>query len=146
MHARSLQFLSWVFVASVLCGESAGVAKEEPDFVRITPAEVRWRNIPDGHGAQQTILLGDPEKPGIYVADQGNSASLWLLSWLGDNNPVVRERRLLEAVPYQVNWAFTFVDPIYSYWCHFRCFSIPKEWANLLGRTGFVVNHTWSNA
>jgi CubicO group peptidase (beta-lactamase class C family) len=35
--------------------------------VRITPAEVRWRDIPDSHGAQQAILLGDPEKPGMYV-------------------------------------------------------------------------------
>jgi hypothetical protein len=67
MHARVLQFLSWGFVASVLCSGSAGVAKEEPDFVRIAPAEVRWRDIPDSHGAQQAILLGDPEKPGIYV-------------------------------------------------------------------------------
>ena len=67
MHSRGLQFLSWVFVVSVVCGGSAGIAKEEPDFVRITPTEVRWRDIPDSHGAQQAILLGDPEKPGIYV-------------------------------------------------------------------------------
>jgi quercetin dioxygenase-like cupin family protein len=43
------------------------MAKEEAAFVRITPAEVQWRDIPDGHGAQQALLLGDPEKPGIYV-------------------------------------------------------------------------------
>jgi hypothetical protein len=45
----------------------SGVAKDNPDFVRITPADVHWRDIPGGHGAQQAILLGDPDKPGIYV-------------------------------------------------------------------------------
>ena len=34
----------------------------------MTPAEVRWHDIPGGLGAQQAILQGDPDKPGIYVA------------------------------------------------------------------------------
>ena len=67
VRVYSLRFFTGVAVVSVLCGGSAGVAKEEPDFVRITPAEVRWRDIPDSHGARQAILLGDPEKPGMYV-------------------------------------------------------------------------------
>jgi len=67
MHAHSLRFLALVVVVSLLCGGSAGVAKEDPGFVRITPAEVQWRDIPDSHGVQQAILLGDPEKPGMYV-------------------------------------------------------------------------------
>src|SRR6202167_105621 len=44
-----------------------GVAKDSPDFVRITPADVQWQDIPGGHGAQQATLLGDPDNPGIYV-------------------------------------------------------------------------------
>ncbi|HEY4970170.1 MAG TPA: hypothetical protein VII35_09710, partial [Steroidobacteraceae bacterium] len=31
-------------------------------------------------------------------ADQGDVASLWLLSWLGPDNPVIRQSKLLEAV------------------------------------------------
>jgi hypothetical protein len=31
-------------------------------------------------------------------ADQGDHASLWLLSWLGPDNPVIRQSKLLEAV------------------------------------------------
>jgi quercetin dioxygenase-like cupin family protein len=54
-------------LAGVVVSGSVGAAKDEPAFVRITPAEVRWRDIPDSHGAQQAVLLGDPEKPGIYV-------------------------------------------------------------------------------
>jgi hypothetical protein len=64
MHAHGLRISVWVVVVSVICGGSAGVAKEEPAFVRVTPAEVQWRDIPDSHGAQQAVLLGDPQKPG----------------------------------------------------------------------------------
>jgi quercetin dioxygenase-like cupin family protein len=67
MGAHGPRFFAWVAVASVLCGGPAGVANEEPPFVRVTPTEVQWRDIPNSHGAQQAILLGDPEKPGIYV-------------------------------------------------------------------------------
>ncbi len=68
MYLQARWGMSWVVVAvGALCGGSAGVAKEEAAFVRITPAEVRWQDIPDSHGVQQAILLGDPEKPGIYV-------------------------------------------------------------------------------
>jgi quercetin dioxygenase-like cupin family protein len=58
----------WVVIAlAALCSGSAGVAKEEPGFVRIAPAEVKWRDIPGSHGAQQAILVGDPNQPGMYV-------------------------------------------------------------------------------
>jgi quercetin dioxygenase-like cupin family protein len=67
MHAHGLRIFAWVVVVSVLCGGSAGVAEEEPAFVRVTPAEIQWRDIPDSHGAQQAVLLGDPQKPGMYV-------------------------------------------------------------------------------
>jgi hypothetical protein len=60
-YATSLMVMA-VFAAAAL-----GVAKDSPDFVRITPADVHWQDIPGGHGAQQATLLGDPDKPGIYV-------------------------------------------------------------------------------
>jgi len=45
----------WVVAtAGSLIGGSAGVAKEEPAFVGITPAGVQWRDIPDSHGVQDT--------------------------------------------------------------------------------------------
>jgi quercetin dioxygenase-like cupin family protein len=68
MNRQSLQVFGWVVAtAGSLIGGSAGIAKEEPAFVRIAPAEVRWRDIPNSHGAQEAVLLGDPEKPGMYV-------------------------------------------------------------------------------
>jgi hypothetical protein len=44
-----------------------GVAKDNPGFVRISPADVHWQDIPGAHGAQMATLLGDPDKPGLYV-------------------------------------------------------------------------------
>jgi quercetin dioxygenase-like cupin family protein len=67
MDAHGLRFFPWIVVASVLCGGSGGAAEAEPAFVRITPAEVHWRDVPDSHGVQQAILLGDPNLPGMYV-------------------------------------------------------------------------------
>lgn len=40
---------------------------EQFDFLRIKPDDVRWRDIPGGHGAQQARLAGDPDKAGMYV-------------------------------------------------------------------------------
>jgi hypothetical protein len=36
-------------------------------FVRVTPDQVHWQNVPDGHGVQMATLLGDPQKSGMYV-------------------------------------------------------------------------------
>jgi len=67
MHGHGLRVSAWVVVLSVLCGGAAGVAQQEPAFVRIRPAEVQWRDVPGSHGVQQAVLLGDPNKPGMYV-------------------------------------------------------------------------------
>jgi quercetin dioxygenase-like cupin family protein len=64
-YFRTLAFC--LIIPAVLTAAASGIAKDSPDFVRITPADVHWQDIPDGHGAQQAILLGDPKKPGIYV-------------------------------------------------------------------------------
>jgi hypothetical protein len=44
-----------------------GLAQENPAFIRIAPAQIRWQDVPNGHGVQQATLLGDPGKAGIYV-------------------------------------------------------------------------------
>ncbi len=67
---RTSQFRSLAFRlvgAGVLLAASAGIAMNTAQFVRITPEQVQWHAIPDGHGAQMAILQGDPDKPGIYV-------------------------------------------------------------------------------
>jgi len=60
------RFASCLMLTAVVAAVS-GVAKDAPEFVRITPADVHWQEVPGGRGVQQATLLGDPAKPGIYV-------------------------------------------------------------------------------
>jgi quercetin dioxygenase-like cupin family protein len=43
------------------------LAQRDPGFVRVAPADIRWQTLPDSHGVQQAVLIGDPDKPGMYV-------------------------------------------------------------------------------
>jgi hypothetical protein len=67
MRTQHFCALASYLVVTAVCGAVSGIARDNPDFVRITPAQIRWQDIPNGHGVQQATLLGDPEKPGIYV-------------------------------------------------------------------------------
>ena len=59
---------AFVLMTGLGLGPSALAAPEDTDgFVRIAPADLRWIDIPGGHGAQSVKLLGDASKPGIYV-------------------------------------------------------------------------------
>src|ERR1700720_2563925 len=51
----------------IAVGALAAERVDKYDFIRVTPTEVRWQDIPDGHGAQRATLEGDPDKPGMYV-------------------------------------------------------------------------------
>jgi quercetin dioxygenase-like cupin family protein len=70
MHLRSetiRAFASCIAGAGILAIAVSGIAKDGPDFVRITPADLTWHDVAAGRGVQQAVLLGDPSKPGIYV-------------------------------------------------------------------------------
>jgi quercetin dioxygenase-like cupin family protein len=56
-----------LIVAGAITAVGAVAPQDSSDFVRITPAQIHWQDIPNAHGAQQAILLGDPTKPGMYV-------------------------------------------------------------------------------
>jgi hypothetical protein len=64
-HFRT--FAACFAAVSVLTFGASGIAKDSPDFVRIAPLDLNWHDVPNGHGVQQAILLGDPNKPGMYV-------------------------------------------------------------------------------
>jgi hypothetical protein len=48
-------------------GALAAETVASPQFVRIAPTDVRWHDVPGGHGVQMATLAGDPDKPGLYV-------------------------------------------------------------------------------
>ena len=57
-----------VCVALAAVGLMTGRAqKRDPEFVRITPEEVKWVEEPNALGFQRAVIEGDPSKPGIYV-------------------------------------------------------------------------------
>ena len=60
------------FTACLTCALVAGAAPGEKaaggaDFVRLTPDQIQWRDLPDGHGAQLATIAGDPAGHGLYV-------------------------------------------------------------------------------
>lgn len=67
MLKGSIRLAFGVIAAGLIAAVGAAAPQDGSDFVRITPTQVHWQDIPDGHGAQQAILFGDPAKPGIYV-------------------------------------------------------------------------------
>ncbi|MEO7207837.1 MAG: cupin domain-containing protein [Steroidobacteraceae bacterium] len=68
MNGNSIRVLACaLIVAGVVTIVGAATPQDSSDFVRISPAQIHWQEIPNAHGAQQAILLGDPAKPGMYV-------------------------------------------------------------------------------
>src|ERR1700723_3373068 len=64
---NSRAIASCLAAAAVVAMAMSGIAKDSPDFVRITPSQLVWRDVPDGHGVQQATVFGDPDKPGLYM-------------------------------------------------------------------------------
>jgi quercetin dioxygenase-like cupin family protein len=60
-------FATCLIGASVLGSATDRNATSGPDFVRLSPDQVRWENVPGGYGAQLATIAGDPSGHGIYV-------------------------------------------------------------------------------
>ena len=60
-------FARCAIALGIVAAAAISIAKDNPGFVRITPADIHWQDVPGGHGVQQAILLGDPAKSGLYV-------------------------------------------------------------------------------
>jgi len=51
----------------LLVGSSAAAPRGDSEFIRITPDDVHWVDVPGGHGAQMAALQGNPDKLEPYV-------------------------------------------------------------------------------
>jgi quercetin dioxygenase-like cupin family protein len=67
MKRNSIRKVAYGLIIAGVVTAVGAAPQGSSDFVRITPAQIHWQDIPDGHGAQQAVLLGDPAKPGMYV-------------------------------------------------------------------------------
>lgn len=46
---------------------SATPQTDAKGFVRMTPEQTPWTDVPNGHGVKMAVISGDPSKPGLYV-------------------------------------------------------------------------------
>jgi quercetin dioxygenase-like cupin family protein len=67
MPLRLPSVLSGLMCAALLGIVSGRSTANDPHFVRLTPEQVQWQDIPEGHGAQIATIAGDPSGHGIYV-------------------------------------------------------------------------------
>ena len=61
---RAIHCLMWLLCATLV---SAASGESGAGFVRLSPEQISWQDIPGGHGAQVATLAGDPAGHGIYV-------------------------------------------------------------------------------
>jgi hypothetical protein len=54
---------AWGFVVLLMSVLSASAAKDDQGFVRTTPEEIQWKDVPNGMGVQNAIGL----KPGSFM-------------------------------------------------------------------------------
>lgn len=66
-HPKFLLLAACVLAALLCAGVLAYAAMDEMGFVRTTPEEIQWRDVPNAPGLQVAVLAGDPAKPGLYV-------------------------------------------------------------------------------
>ena len=63
----ALAFAACLAYASASGGASQQSAARSADFVRLTPEQIHWQDMPGGHGAQLATIAGDPAGNGLYV-------------------------------------------------------------------------------
>ena len=64
---RVLALTACLACAVVAGGAPSPKAASGADFIRLTPDQIRWQDLPDGHGAQLATIAGDPSGNGLYV-------------------------------------------------------------------------------
>ena len=46
---------------------AASAQTDAKGFVRLTPEQAEWKDVPNGHGVQTAVISGEPGKAGLYV-------------------------------------------------------------------------------
>jgi quercetin dioxygenase-like cupin family protein len=67
MRASTFAVTGWLALCASLALAPARAETDAKGFVRLTPDEAQWKDVPGGHGVQMAVVSGDPTKPGLYV-------------------------------------------------------------------------------
>jgi quercetin dioxygenase-like cupin family protein len=66
MRASPFAAAGFALCLALIAGP-AGAQADAKGFVRLTPEQAEWKDVPNGHGVQMAVVSGDPSKPGLYV-------------------------------------------------------------------------------
>jgi quercetin dioxygenase-like cupin family protein len=64
---RCVTLLTAAAGAALLLAPVAHGERDDLGFVRISPEEVQWKELPGYNGLKYAVIEGDPSKEGIYV-------------------------------------------------------------------------------
>jgi hypothetical protein len=59
--------LAATIVTALACTLTLAVAAGGAEFMRLTPEQLHWQDIPDSYGAQMATIAGDPDGHGLYI-------------------------------------------------------------------------------
>ena len=66
MRASTFSVAGWL-VCSLVLAAASRAETDAKGFVRLTPEQAEWKDVPGGHGVQMAVISGDPGKEGLYV-------------------------------------------------------------------------------
>jgi len=68
MTTRSLPVLALCLLSAAMVGTASDQnPARAAAFVRLTPEQIHWQDMPDAYGGQIATIAGDPDRPGLYV-------------------------------------------------------------------------------
>ena len=67
MRTSSFVIASVLALCSSWVAGPASAGTDAKGFIRLTPDEAQWKEVPGGHGVQMAVVSGDPTKAGVYV-------------------------------------------------------------------------------
>jgi hypothetical protein len=59
--------LPTLFLCLIGAALTGSAASQSDGFVRLTPQQVQWRELPGSFGVRVATIAGDPARPGLYV-------------------------------------------------------------------------------
>ncbi len=67
MRAAMFVMAGGLALCFCLVAAPAGAQTDAKGFVRLTPEQTEWKDVPNGHGVQIAVVSRDPGKAGLYV-------------------------------------------------------------------------------
>lgn len=68
VHNKLASILAVVLTCGTILGATADQGtRDAAGFVRLTPEQIHWQEVPGSHGVQIATIAGDPSGQGIYV-------------------------------------------------------------------------------